>query len=122
MASAIIGGLIKQGLSSQSIDVIEPLAEARDKLFSSFGIQAQALPGAVLAAAGLVVWAVKPQTFRDAALAAAPHTQQSLHLSVAAGIRSDSMASWLGSERIVHAGADWQRHHRPVCPRRCIRG
>jgi pyrroline-5-carboxylate reductase len=103
MASAIIGGLIKQGISSQTMDVIEPLAEARDKLQNSFGIAAQALPGPTLDHAALVVWAVKPQTFRAAALAAAPHTRQALHLSVAAGIRSDSMANWLGSERIVRA-------------------
>jgi pyrroline-5-carboxylate reductase len=47
-----------------------------------------------------VVWAVKPQTFKDAA-AQARHTQGALHLSVAAGIRSDSIAQWLGSDRIV---------------------
>jgi pyrroline-5-carboxylate reductase len=29
--------------------------------------------------------------------------QQALHLSVAAGIRSDSIAAWLGTERIVRA-------------------
>jgi len=48
-----------------------------------------------------VVWAVKPQTFKDAAAQARPHTADALHLSVAAGIRSDSIAQWLGSERIV---------------------
>ena len=61
MASAIIGGLIKQGISNQTIHVIEPLAEARDKLQSNFGIAAQPLPGAALTDAALVVWAVKPQ-------------------------------------------------------------
>src|SRR5205085_3172068 len=32
-----------------------------------------------------------------------PHVSQALHLSVAAGIRSDSIAGWLGSERVVRA-------------------
>ena len=103
MASAIIGGLIKQGISNQTIDVIEPLPEVRDRLQSSFGIGVHPLPGPALANAAVVVWAVKPQTFREAALAAAPHTRQALHLGVAAGIRSGSMAAWLGSERIVRA-------------------
>lgn len=103
MASAIISGLIKQGHSVQHITVIEPLAEARDKLQATFGIIAQAQAGAFLASANLVVWAVKPQTFKEAALAVAPHTAQALHLSVAAGIRSDSIAEWLGSERVVRA-------------------
>jgi pyrroline-5-carboxylate reductase len=103
MASAIISGLIKQGHAVQHINVIEPAAEARDKLQATFGITAQAQADASLASASLVVWAVKPQTFKDAALAVAPHTAKALHLSVAAGIRSDSIAAWLGSERVVRA-------------------
>jgi pyrroline-5-carboxylate reductase len=103
MASAIIGGLIKQGLPPEKIDVIEPFAEARDKLQAGFGIEAHAEAGAFLADAALMVWAVKPQTFREAALAVAPHAPGALHLSVAAGIRSDSIAAWLGVERIVRA-------------------
>jgi pyrroline-5-carboxylate reductase len=103
MASAIISGLLKQGHAAQHIHVIEPAAEARDKLQSTLGITAQAQADASLASASLVIWAVKPQTFKEAALAAAAHTAQALHLSVAAGIRSDSIATWLGSERIVRA-------------------
>lgn len=103
MASAIIGGLIKQGHAPQQIDVVEPFAEARDKLQTAFGITANAEAGTFLSQAALVVWAVKPQTFKAAALATAPHTAQALHLSVAAGIRSDSIATWLGTERVVRA-------------------
>ena len=103
MASAIIGGLLKQGLPASQIQIVEPWAEQRIKLATDFGITAQAEPGAVLATAGLVVWAVKPQTFRQAALQTGRYTGQALHLSVAAGIRSDSMASWLGTQRIVRA-------------------
>lgn len=103
MASAIIGGLLQQGTPATRIQIVEPWAEQRAKLQAQFGIAAEAAPGAALASAGLVVWAVKPQTFREAALQAGPHTGQALHLSVAAGIRSDSMASWLATERIVRA-------------------
>ena len=103
MASAIIGGLIKQGMAPGQIDVVEPFAEARDKLQSQFGLTAQTAPGAALDRAALVVWAVKPQTFREAALQARFHTKNALHLSVAAGIRSDSIARWLGTERVVRA-------------------
>ena len=103
MASAIIGGLIKQGLSASQIDVVEPFAEARDKLHSNFGITAQATPGASLATASLVIWAVKPQTFKEAAQQVRAFSQDALHLSVAAGIRSDAIAQWLGTERVVRA-------------------
>ena len=103
MASAIIGGLLRQGMTAQQIDVVEPYAEARDKLQAQFGITALHGPGPALAKASLVVWAVKPQTFKEAALPVARHTQAALHLSVAAGIRSDSIVRWLGNERVVRS-------------------
>ena len=103
MASAILGGLIKQGMPPHLIDVVEPEAQARDKLISSFSVSARAEPGAFLRDAALIVWAVKPQTFREAAHQMRAFGQKALHLSVAAGIRSDSIAQWLGTERVVRA-------------------
>jgi pyrroline-5-carboxylate reductase len=103
MASAIIGGLVKQGLAPAQIAVVEPFAEARARLAQQFGVQAQEHAGSDLASAGLVVWAVKPQTFKEAAAQAKAHVAGALHLSVAAGIRSDSIAAWLGTERIVRS-------------------
>ena len=101
MASAIIGGLLRQGVRADQVAVVEPFAEARDKLKTQFGVTAQESPGAALEPAHLVVWAVKPQTFKDAALQTRFFTKNALHLSVAAGIPSQSMAHWLGTERIV---------------------
>ena len=49
-----------------------------------------------LAGAGLVVWAVKPQLFAQAAAPCAPHLAGALHLSVMAGIRSDAIARAMG--------------------------
>ena len=103
MASAIIGGLVKQGLAPARIAVVEPFAEARQRLQQQFGVAADEQAGAGLADATLVVWAVKPQTFKDAAAAARPHVRNALQLSVAAGIRSGSIAQWLQTERIVRS-------------------
>jgi pyrroline-5-carboxylate reductase len=103
MASAIIGGLLRQGWAARQIQVVEPWDEQRARLASQLGVTAQAEPDASLQTSPLVVWAVKPQSFREAALACRDWTAQALHLSVAAGIRSDSMANWLGCERIVRA-------------------
>jgi len=103
MASAIIGGLLKQGLPAAQVQVVEPFAEARTRLQQHFGVTALEQAGPALAGAGLVVWAVKPQTFKDAAAAVKPHAAGALHLSVAAGIRSGSIAAWLGTERIVRS-------------------
>jgi len=83
--------------------VVEPYEEARQKLRTQFGVQALPAASPALARASLVVWAVKPQTFRDAAAATRAHLRNPLHLSVAAGIRSDSIAQWLGTQRIVRA-------------------
>jgi pyrroline-5-carboxylate reductase len=103
MASAIVGGLLRQGQAADRVQVVEPLDAQRDKLLARFGVKAQARATAALREARIVVWAVKPQTFRDAAAQAREHVAGALHLSVAAGIRSDSIAHWLGTERIVRA-------------------
>jgi pyrroline-5-carboxylate reductase len=103
MASAIIGGLIKQGAPADRILVVEPFEEARVRLQSQFGVRTLASADVSLAQAGLVVWAVKPQTFKEAAQQTHAFCANALHLSVAAGIRSDSIANWLGTERVVRA-------------------
>lgn len=103
MASAIIGGLLGRGTLPSQIEVVDPFEPAREKLERNYGLVTRAQPDAHLTEADLVVWAVKPQTFKDAALQAQLHTQDALHLSVAAGIRSDSIARWLGTERVVRA-------------------
>jgi pyrroline-5-carboxylate reductase len=103
MASAIIGGLLKRGTPASSIQVVEPFEAQRHKLSEQFGVQVHETANAQLASAALVVWAVKPQTFKDAALQTRFHTKAALHLSVAAGIRSDSIAHWLGTEHVVRA-------------------
>jgi pyrroline-5-carboxylate reductase len=103
LAGAIIGGLLRQGLAPAQVEVVEPFAAAREKLLADHGVKAHEAAGPALARCALVVWAVKPQTFKDAAAQARAHTAGALHLSVAAGIRSDSIASWLGTQRVVRS-------------------
>jgi pyrroline-5-carboxylate reductase len=103
MASAIIGGLLKAGMLPAQFTVIEPFEATREKLQADFGIASQATADEALQKADLVVWAVKPQSFKEAAAPVAPFTKGALHLSVAAGVTSASIAAWLGTERIVRA-------------------
>lgn len=103
MASAIIGGLIQRGVPAQHIQVVEPLAAQRQQLQTQFGVQVHEAASPALQSCQLVVWAVKPQVLKAVAQHAAVWTGPALHLSVAAGIRSDSLATWLGSERVVRA-------------------
>jgi len=103
MASAIIGGLIQRGLPAGQIDVVEPYAETRQALQAKFGLTAHAQAGSFLQGASMVVWAVKPQTFKEASVPVREHTPSALHLSVAAGIPSASIARWLGTDRVVRS-------------------
>jgi pyrroline-5-carboxylate reductase len=103
MASAMIGGLIKQGMLPSDILVVEPYAPTRDKLSQDFGIQAMAEPSNILANAGLIIWAVKPQVFKEVALQTDNFASDALHFSVAAGIRSDSITAWLKTDNVVRS-------------------
>lgn len=103
MATAIIGGLLRQGRAPGSIMVIDPVAEQRARLSNTLGVQTAEGPCPALSSASTVVWAVKPQQFKEAASAYSPLTSQALHYSVMAGLRTDDMARLLGTPRIVRA-------------------
>lgn len=103
MASAILGGLLKQGLAASQVCVVEPFADTAAKLQSDWGVTVLPAASAALAQSDLVIWAVKPQVFKEAASPVSQFTSKALHLSVAAGIRSDSIARWLHTERIVRS-------------------
>lgn len=103
MASALIGGLLKAGRPAAELLVVEPFEPQRDKLLQTFGVRAQARADAALAQAALVVWAVKPQIFAEAAAPCAAFVGAALQLSVMAGVRSDSIVRASGSERVVRA-------------------
>jgi len=103
MAGAIVGGLVAGGRRADSILVVDPGVSQRRARADRFGVRVLPAADASLAAAGLVVWAVKPQLFRVAAAPCAPHVAGALQLSVMAGIRSDAIVAATGSERVVRA-------------------
>ncbi|UDF36358.1 UNVERIFIED_ORG: pyrroline-5-carboxylate reductase [Shinella sp. XGS7] len=107
MASAILGGLLRAGRPPESLLVLEPSAAQRERLAGELGLQAcadaAALSTAGLDQAALVVWAVKPQLFGEAAAPLAGQLGQALQLSVMAGIPSEALRRASGSERVVRA-------------------
>ena len=103
MASAIIGGLLRQGRPADSLHVIEPYEAQRQHLAGQFGVTARPAPDAALAEAELVVWAVKPQLFAEAARPCQGLLGQALQLSVMAGIPTEALARAAGTERVVRA-------------------
>jgi pyrroline-5-carboxylate reductase len=104
MASAVIGGLLRSGqLQPSQVLVVEPHAPQRDKLRADFGLEALAAGDERLAQAALVVWAVKPQLFGEAAAPLKAWVGGALHLSVMAGITTASLSRATGSARIVRS-------------------
>jgi pyrroline-5-carboxylate reductase len=103
MAQAILGGLIRAGHAPDHLLVVEPWAEQRERLQRELGLAPLEAAGPELARAGTVVWAVKPQLFKEAAAPCAAHVGSALHLSVMAGIRTDALVQATGSARVVRA-------------------
>ncbi|WP_337877834.1 pyrroline-5-carboxylate reductase [Caldimonas sp.] len=103
MAQAILGGLIRAGHPREQLLVIEPWAEQRQRLQRELGLTALPAADASLRRADTVVWAVKPQLFKEAAAPCAAHVGHALHLSVMAGIRTEALVRATGSARIVRA-------------------
>jgi pyrroline-5-carboxylate reductase len=108
MASALIGGMLARGRAAAELRIVEPLPAQRARLalrFPGVGLFADC-GGDAFAGSTLIVFAVKPQQMREAALAVAPRlvAADALVMTIAAGIRLVDLARWLGGySRLVRA-------------------
>jgi pyrroline-5-carboxylate reductase len=96
MAVALIGGLKKKGFSAAGIQVVEPNAEARERLTDSFGVRCAPAVDAAALNCEVIVLAVKPQQMRDAVAPLTGALATQLIVSIAAGLRIADMSRWLG--------------------------
>jgi pyrroline-5-carboxylate reductase len=104
MASALIGGLSRNGWHAERMRVADIDAAARDRVAREFGIAVYDKASAAVANADCIVLAVKPQHLQAAARELAAHVSGKLVLSIAAGIRARDIRRWLGGHsRIVRA-------------------
>jgi len=99
MGRALIGGLLRHGMRPEQITVGESQESARTMLSRELGIAATADNAAAIRRANLVVLAVKPH---DAAAVLAPlaadlQRARPTVLSVAAGVRIETLQSWCGA-------------------------
>jgi pyrroline-5-carboxylate reductase len=99
MAGAIISGLVRTG--GHRLAVVEPNADKCAELVARFGVEAGGELPARFGPDQIVVLAVKPQQLKEVCLALAGRLDGALVISIAAGIRYQALARWLGSERIV---------------------
>jgi len=106
MASSLIGGLIADGFNIGDISVVDIDPEKRQYLSSQYGVQAFAELSPALEQVDVAAFCVKPQNFQEVVQAAAAdiRRRKPLILSIAAGIRTSDIATWLDdSTAIVRA-------------------
>jgi pyrroline-5-carboxylate reductase len=101
MAKALIGGLIKRGYSPSKMHVVELSKETCTALHNEFGVRATTELTAAVQHGETIILAVKPQNLQEVALKLAPILEGQLVISIAAGIRTQDMARWLGTQNIV---------------------
>lgn len=98
MASAIIGGLLNQGINKQNITVSEPWEVNRNKM-AELGVNTTTSNVTAGGQADLIILAVKPQVAKTVCqeLSEAWATRSSLPVvvSIAAGITLESMQQWV---------------------------
>ncbi|GAB4299146.1 MAG: pyrroline-5-carboxylate reductase [Methylophaga sp.] len=97
MARSLIGGLINNGFTAQSIHVADPNTECLQQLSARYPVQTFTDNNAAVADAEIVILAAKPQQLQSICRELAPHWQQNkLLISIAAGIRLEDLGRWLG--------------------------
>lgn len=101
MAQALIGGLADKLTAASNIHVVDINPEALATLAAQFGVHTSSTPGPEVAAADVLVLAVKPQQLREVAASLAPQIHGQLVLSVAAGIRASDLSRWLNGHQAI---------------------
>jgi pyrroline-5-carboxylate reductase len=104
MASAIMGGLIRQGLSTACLYAIDPDESARERIFRQFDVPTGNCIDGAIGSYDTIVLAVKPQILPRICEDLAPILKDHLVISIAAGVRAADIARWLrGYDRVVRA-------------------
>lgn len=103
MARSLIGGLLQDGYDPTKIRVCDPSPEQRQRLDQAFGIQIGADAASMLPGCDCVVLAVKPQVLHSAIepLGKLLAELRPLIISIAAGIRENSIRRWLKNDLAI---------------------
>jgi len=103
MAGALIEGMLQAGFRSLEIDVLEIDVARGAELAAHHSVNVQQRPGDWLQASEIIVLAVKPQQIGEAAASIKPHLIQPLVLSIAAGVRAQTISESLVTHKVVRA-------------------
>jgi pyrroline-5-carboxylate reductase len=99
MTLAIAGGLLNSGFPAAQLHISEPRAEQRARLRAALAcVEVDSDNAALVADTDCLVLATKPQVLADVCtgLRDAVQARKPLIISIAAGVRSRAIASWLG--------------------------
>ena len=101
MASALIGGLLRQSDTVSQIRVVEISAESRVRIKHEFDIDAEMDLAVGVADSNVVILAVKPQQLAKLTRELAPLLKNQLVISIAASICATDISRWLGGYQCV---------------------
>lgn len=96
MAHSLLGGLLADGVSAARLWVSDTSAECLSQLASEFSLHTTLDNAEVCRHCEVIVLAVKPQVLKQVCLGLTQAIDKQLVISIAAGIRSDSICGWLG--------------------------
>lgn len=100
MARSLIGGLISSGIKSEQLFATDPNEDIRNALTSDFSIQTFAENQKLVDQCDVIVFSVKPQALKEVATPLQAK-ESALYLTIAAGIPSESLNNWLGSNKAI---------------------
>jgi pyrroline-5-carboxylate reductase len=103
MARALIGGMLKRGYSPSNIRVVDVNEKCCLDLHHDFVVRATTDLSDAIPFSGIILLAVKPQQMQATCRNLAPLLTGQMVISIAAGIRAQDIARWLGTGNIVRA-------------------
>lgn len=103
MATAIMSGLIEQGVPAANILASEPDSEKLNTLHTVLGIQITTDNLLAAAEADVIILSVKPQILQKVCepLSEILDSRACMTISIAAGIEMKSLETWLGSNQAI---------------------
>ncbi|GMR15814.1 MAG: pyrroline-5-carboxylate reductase [Gammaproteobacteria bacterium] len=100
MARSLIGGLISSGIKSDHLFATDPNEGIRNSLTKDFSIQTFEDNQKLVDECDVIVFAVKPQILKTV-VTPLKAKESALYLTIAAGIPSESLNNWLGSNKAI---------------------
>ncbi len=100
MARSLIGGLISSGVKSDHLFATDPNEDIRNSLSKDFSIQTFAENQKLVDECDVIVFSVKPQVLKEV-VTPLQAKDAALYLTIAAGIPSESLNNWLGSNKAI---------------------